>query len=150
MLTGKSTETDKVRGLELGADDYVTKPFSINELLARINAILRRVGKIETDIESFSFGDVTIDFKKMEAKKGKKNIEMSLNEFEIMRFFIKHEGEVVSRDQLLDEVWGYEVFPTTRTVDNYILMLRKKLETDFSIPKHILTFHLKGYKFVKR
>jgi len=81
--------------------------------------------------------------------KGKKNIEMSLKEFEIMKFFIKHEGEVVTRNQLLDEVWGYDIFPTTRTVDNYILTLRKKLETDHSLPKHILTFHLKGYKFIK-
>ncbi len=150
MLTGKSAETDKVLGLELGADDYITKPFSIRELIARINAILRRVNNIEKEFDGYSFSDVIIDFKKMEVKKGKKDIEMSLKEFEIMKFFIKHEGEVVTRNQLLDEVWGYEVFPTTRTVDNYILMIRKKLESNPSVPKHILTMHSAGYKFVKR
>ena len=150
MLTGKSAESDKVLGLELGADDYITKPFSIRELIARINAILRRVNNIENEFDNYSFSDVVIDFKKMEVKTGKKDIEMSLKEFEIMKFFIKHEGKVVTRNQLLDEVWGYEVFPTTRTVDNYILMIRKKLESNPSIPKHILTIHSAGYKFVKR
>jgi DNA-binding response OmpR family regulator len=139
-----------VLGLELGADDYITKPFSLRELIARINAILRRVNNIENEFDNYSFSDVIIDFKKMEVKRGKKNVEMSLKEFEIMKFFLKHEGEVVTRNQLLDEVWGYEVFPTTRTVDNYILMIRKKLESNPSIPKHILTMHSAGYKFVKR
>jgi DNA-binding response OmpR family regulator len=150
MLTGKNAESDKVLGLELGADDYITKPFSIRELIARINAILRRVNNIENEFNNYSFSDVVIDFKKMEVKKGKKDIEMSLKEFEIMKFFIKHEGEVVTRNQLLDEVWGYEVFPTTRTVDNYILMIRKKLESNPAVPRHILTIHSAGYKFVKR
>jgi len=150
MLTGKSAETDKVLGLELGADDYITKPFSLRELIARINAILRRVNNIEKEFDNYSFSDVVIDFKKMEIKKGKKDIEMSLKEFEIMKFFVKHEAEVVTRNQLLDEVWGYEVFPTTRTVDNYILMIRKKLESNPAVPKHILTIHSAGYKFVKR
>jgi DNA-binding response OmpR family regulator len=150
MLTGKNAESDKVLGLELGADDYITKPFSIRELIARINAILRRVNNIENEFNNYSFSDVVIDFKKMEVKKGKKDIEMSLKEFEIMKFFIKHEGEVVTRNQLLDEVWGYEVFPTTRTVDNYILMIRKKLESNPAVPKHLLTIHSAGYKFVKR
>jgi DNA-binding response OmpR family regulator len=150
MLTGKSTESDKVLGLELGADDYITKPFSIRELIARINAILRRVNNIEKDFENYSFSDVTLDFKRLEAVKGKKKIEMSLKEFEILKFFIKHEGEVVSRNQLLDEVWGYDVFPTTRTVDNYILMIRKKIESNPSLPKHLLTIHSAGYKFAKR
>jgi DNA-binding response OmpR family regulator len=150
MLTGKSAETDKVLGLELGADDYITKPFSIRELIARINAILRRVNNIEKEFDNYSFADVVIDFKKMEVKKGEKDIEMSLKEFEVMKFFVKHEGEVVTRNQLLDEVWGYDVFPTTRTVDNYILMIRKKLETNPSLPKHIITMHSAGYKFIKR
>lgn len=150
MLTGKSAETDKVLGLELGADDYITKPFSIRELIARINAILRRVNNIEKEFDNYSFSDVAIDFKKMEVIKGNKNIEMSLKEFEVMKFFIKHEGEVVTRNQLLDEVWGYDVFPTTRTVDNYILMIRKKLESNPSLPKHIITMHSAGYKFIKR
>jgi len=150
MLTGKNAESDKVLGLELGADDYITKPFSVRELIARINAILRRVNNIEKEFDSYSFAEVVIDFKKMAVKKGKKDVEMSLKEFEIMKFFIKHEGEVVTRNQLLDEVWGYEVFPTTRTVDNYILMIRKKLESNPAVPKHILTIHSAGYKFVKR
>jgi len=149
MLTAKNEEADKVLGLELGADDYVTKPFSIRELIARIKAILRRREAIVEEFNSYSFADIKLDFKKMEAFKGKKKIEMSLKEYEIMKFFIKHEEEVVSRNMLLDEVWGYDVFPTTRTVDNYILMLRKKLEEDHSSPKHILTVHSVGYRFVK-
>jgi DNA-binding response OmpR family regulator len=149
MLTGKSAESDKVLGLELGADDYITKPFSIRELIARINAILRRVNNIEKDFDTYTFADIKLDFKRLELIKGKKSLEMSLKEFEIMKFFIKHEGEVVSRNQLLDEVWGYDVFPTTRTVDNYILMIRKKIENNPSVPKHIQTIHSAGYKFVK-
>jgi DNA-binding response OmpR family regulator len=149
MLTGKSAESDKVLGLGLGADDYITKPFSIRELIARINAILRRVNNIEKDFETYTFADIKLDFKRLELIKGKKTLEMSLKEFEILKFFIKHEGQVVTRNQLLDEVWGYDVFPTTRTVDNYILMIRKKIENNPSVPKHIQTIHSAGYKFVK-
>jgi DNA-binding response OmpR family regulator len=149
MLTSKREETDKVLGLELGADDYVTKPFSLRELLARIRALLRRRLEIEKDLEKFSFGEISLDFKRMEASKGKEQIKFSLKEFEILKFFIKHEGEVVTREMLLDEVWGYDTFPTTRTVDNFILMLRKKIEDNPSVPKHILTYHSAGYKFVK-
>lgn len=149
MLTSKKEEMDKVVGLEMGADDYVTKPFSIRELIARIKALLRRRFEIEKDIDNFSFGDVVLDFKRMEALKGKEQLKLSLKEFEILKFFIKHEGEVVSRDKLLDEVWGYDTYPTTRTVDNFILLLRKKIESNPAIPKHILTFHSAGYKFVK-
>jgi DNA-binding response OmpR family regulator len=149
VLTAKNEEVDKVLGLELGADDYVTKPFSIRELAARIKGILRRRMNIEQDFDTFSFGDISINFKKMECKKGSKNVDMSLKEYEIIKFFAKHEEEVVTRNQLLDEVWGYETFPSTRTVDNYILMLRKKIEDNPSVPKHILTIHSAGYKFVK-
>ena len=149
MLTARSEEIDKVLGLELGADDYITKPFSIRELMARVKAILRRISKVEQENEEYSFSGITLNFKKMEIYKGKKKIEMSLKEFEILSYFIKHEGEVISRNSLLDEVWGYEVYPTTRTVDNYILMLRKKIEDDHSHPKHIFTIHTAGYKFVK-
>lgn len=149
MLTGKAEEADKVLGLELGADDYVTKPFSVRELLARIKAILRRKNNISEISEVYKYGDVTIDFKKMDAVKGKKNIHLSLKEFEILKYFFVHEGEVVTRNDLLDNVWGYDVFPTTRTVDNYILMLRKKLENDHSVPKHFHTIPTAGYKFVK-
>jgi two-component system alkaline phosphatase synthesis response regulator PhoP len=149
MLTAKGEEADKVLGLELGADDYVTKPFSIRELLARVKAILRRRKDIERDFDKFSFSDINLNFKRMEASKGNKRLDLSLKEFEILKYFISHEGEVVTRDTLLDKVWGYDVFPTTRTVDNYILMLRKKIENDHSHPKHLLTFHSAGYKFVK-
>ncbi len=149
ILTGKGEEADKVLGLELGADDYVTKPFSVRELLARVKAVLRRKFEAEHDIDEYSFGDVHLDFKKMEGMKGKKKLDLSAKEFEIMKFFIKREGQVVSRNSLLDEVWGYDVYPTTRTVDNYILSLRKKIEEQPAKPRHLLTVHTAGYKFVK-
>ncbi len=149
MLTSKKEEMDKVLGLEIGADDYVTKPFSIRELIARINALLRRKVDIRKEIEEYSFGNVDVDFKKQEAFKNKKPIELSTTEFKILNYFVQREGEVISRDQLLDDVWGYDEFPTTRTVDNYILALRKKIENDHSNPKHLITLHKAGYKFVK-
>jgi DNA-binding response OmpR family regulator len=149
MLTSKTGEMDKVLGLELGADDYVTKPFSIRELQARIKALLRRGGDISKEIDEYSFGNIYVDFRKMEATKNRKPISLTAKEFEILKFFIQHESEVVSRDMLLDKVWGYEQFPTTRTVDNYILSLRKKIESDPSEPRHLLTVHTAGYKFVK-
>lgn len=148
MLSARAEEADKVLGLELGADDYVTKPFSIRELLSRIKAVLRRKATIEDVMDIYTIGDVEINFRKMEASKGKKKIYMSLKEYEILKFFINHKEEVVSRNLLLDEVWGYEVFPTTRTVDNYIMMLRKKIEKNPSVPKHFLTIHSAGYRFV--
>lgn len=149
MLSAKSEDVDKILGLELGADDYVTKPFNVRELIARVKAILRRKEMVSSDIENYSFGKIKIDFKRMIAFKGKDEINMTLKEFEILKFFINHEGELVSRNTLLDKVWGYDVFPSTRTVDNYILMIRKKIENNPSIPEHILTFHSAGYKFVK-
>jgi len=149
MLTSKKDEMDKVLGLEIGADDYVTKPFSIRELQARIKALLRRKTELINEIEVFSFGEVDLDFKKYEAKKNGSNIKLSSMEFDIIKYFIQHEGEVISRNQILDDVWGYDSYPTTRTVDNYILSLRKKLEDNSSSPKHILTLHTTGYKFVK-
>lgn len=149
MLTGKKEEIDKVLGLEIGADDYVTKPFSIRELVARVKAILRRPKEVKSDIDEFSFGDVYLNFKGQEAKKGEHPVELSVMEFKVMKYFIQHEGEVVERDALLDEVWGYENYPSTRTVDNFILNLRKKIEDDHSNPKHLLTIHGAGYKFVK-
>lgn len=149
MLTSRKEETDKVLGLELGADDYVTKPFSVRELQARIRALLRRHKGLIQEVEEVTFGNVHLDFKKMEARKGDSAVQLSAKEYEIVKFFVQHEGEVVSRNMLLDEVWGYEAFPTTRTVDNYILTLRKKLEEDPSKPIHFLTAHAAGYKFVK-
>jgi DNA-binding response OmpR family regulator len=149
MLTSKKKETDEVLGLELGADDYVTKPFSIHKLLARINALLRRKGVIAKDIEAYSFGNVQVDFKKMEASKNGKPLKLTAREFKVLKFLIQHEREAVTRDMLLDEVWGYESYPDTRTVDNFILSLRKKIEDDPSNPTHLLTIPTVGYKFVK-
>ncbi len=149
MLTGKSDEIDKVLGLEIGADDYMTKPFSIRELKARIKALLRRTQELKKGMEEASFADLHFDFKKQEASKQKKPLKLSAKEFQIIKYFIEHEGEVLSRDMLLDEVWGYDVFPTTRTVDNYILSIRKKIEDDPSEPKHLVTVPTSGYKFLK-
>jgi DNA-binding response OmpR family regulator len=149
MLTARSQETDKVVGLEVGADDYVTKPFSIKELLARIRAHLRRAAKQVVDIENFTFGDVELNFKKYVAHKGGQTLDLSAREFEILRYLIRHRGEIVTRDQLLDEVWGYDSTPVTRTVDNHIARLRQKIERDPSNPKHIVTVHRLGYRFVE-
>jgi DNA-binding response OmpR family regulator len=149
MLTSKKEEIDKIMGLETGADDYMTKPFSIRELVARIKAILRRGERIEKEILEFSFANIFIDFKKQEVFKRKRLLALSVTEFKILKYFIQHEEEVVSRDQLLDEVWGYDTFPTTRTVDNYILSLRKKIEDEPSEPKHIITVPKGGYRFKK-
>ncbi len=149
LLTSRSTESDKLLGFDLGADDYVTKPFSIRELIARIKSILKRRGAIQDVFETFEFGEVEMNFKTMVTTKAGKIVRLSLKEYELMKYFIRHIEEVISRNKLLDEVWGYDVYPTTRTVDNYILMLRKKLEPDPSVPRYFLTMHAAGYKFVK-
>ncbi|MBI4417880.1 MAG: response regulator transcription factor [Ignavibacteriales bacterium] len=149
MLTGRGEETDKVLGLELGADDYVTKPFSIRELLARIKALLRRQSEVMADIEETEIGDVHVDFKKQETVRGKKKIVMSAKEYQLLKYLVQREGQVVSRDQILNDVWGFESLPTTRTVDNYILSLRKKIEPSPAKPRHLLTVHTVGYKFVR-
>ncbi len=149
MLTSKKEETDKVLGLETGADDYVTKPFSIRELHARIRALLRRPGEIRKEIEGVAFGTIVVDFRKQEARKDGVPVPLSSREFAVLKYLSEREGEVVTREMLLDDVWGYETFPTTRTVDNYILSLRKKLEADPSSPEHFLTVPTSGYKFVK-
>ena len=149
MLSVKSDEADKILGLELGADDYVTKPFSIKELMSRIKAILRRRQTLTENIDTLTFGSVSVDFVKMKATKNKKEVHLSLKEYEILKFLAGNEDRVISRNELLDKVWGYDVFPTTRTVDNFILMLRKKLEDNPAVPKHIFTIHSVGYKFVR-
>lgn len=152
MLTAKSKESDKILGLELGADDYITKPFSINEVLARIRAVLRRVAihdKAKAEkLERYEFGDIKIDFVKYEAAKGNKKLKFSKREYEVLEYLIKRRGEVITRNDLLDVVWGYENFPTTRTVDNFIARIRKQLEKSVSNPKHILSIRGAGYKFV--
>jgi DNA-binding response OmpR family regulator len=150
MLTARGEEVDRILGLDLGADDYVTKPFSVPELLARIRAIIRRVrqartGNLPSDL---CFGDVSIDFKSFEARKDDKALDLSRKEFGVLRLLAARVGEVVTRDELLDEVWGYDRYPTTRTVDNHISLLRTKLEDDPSRPRHLITVHGVGYKLV--
>lgn len=147
MLTARDQEIDKVVGLEVGADDYITKPFSIRELVARIRAHLRRAGNSVGTIDSYAFGDVQIDFRKYQATKAGQRLLLSAREFELLHYLIVHKGETVSRDQLLNQVWGYESSPNTRTVDNHIAKLRQKLEDDSSDPKFILTVHGVGYRF---
>jgi len=149
MVTSRKEEIDKILGLEIGADDYVTKPFSIRELLARVKALIRRSTYEPGDIEEVAFANLKIDFKKQEMLKGINQVRLSATEYRILHYFIDHEGEVISRDKFLDEVWGYDSYPTTRTVDNYILSLRKKIEDDPANPKHLVTVHKVGYKFVK-
>jgi len=149
MLTSKKEEVDKILGLEIGADDYVTKPFSIRELLARINALLRRADIPHTGLDEISFDHIYINFKKHDAVKNKTQLTLSAMELKIIKFFVEHEGEVVSREILLNNVWGFESFPTTRTVDNFILSIRKQIEDNPSEPKHLITVHKAGYKFVK-
>lgn len=149
MLTAKGEEIDKVVGLEIGADDYMTKPFSIRELLARIKAHLRREkrgGKTVPDV--YTFADVAIDFTRFKVRRGTREWNLTSLEVEILKYFIKHVNEVVSRDDLLDKVWGFDKFPTTRTIDNHILKLRKKIEEDLSHPKHILSIYGEGYRFM--
>jgi two-component system alkaline phosphatase synthesis response regulator PhoP len=139
---------DTVSGLDIGADDYISKPFSIPELLARVRAVLRRSSNEPSEIETYSFGNVSLDFKKYVATVHQKQVDLSSKEYDIMKYFVEHENEVVHRHDLLEKVWGFDITPTTRTVDNYILDLRKKLEPVPSKPRHFLTIRGAGYKFV--
>jgi DNA-binding response OmpR family regulator len=147
MLTARGEEVDRVLGLELGADDYVTKPFSLRELLARVRAVLRRPGPRQR-LETFAFGDVRLHVRARQVFRGGGEVRLTRKEFELLRYFVEHPGEVITRDRLLDEVWGYERFPTTRTVDTHVLRLRQKLERDPERPVHFLTVHAQGYRFV--
>ncbi len=148
MLTARSEEGDRVRGFDCGTDDYLTKPFSVPELLGRIRAILRRTesGREQSPLERIMIGGVEIDFKRFEAKRNGGRIEMSRKEFGILRHLAMRKNEVVGRDELLDRVWGYDRYPTTRTVDNHIALLRAKIEPDPSHPRYLLTFRGVGYK----
>jgi two-component system alkaline phosphatase synthesis response regulator PhoP len=148
MLTARGQEVDKVVGLELGADDYVTKPFSIRELLARVKAVLRRSKAIPKEQESYSFGEVQVNLKSCQVSRSGKELDFSSKEFELLKYFLCHPGEALSRDRLLEEVWGYDRFPTTRTVDAHIVRLRQKVEPRPEEPRFILTVHGTGYKFV--
>ncbi|HZS04394.1 MAG TPA: response regulator transcription factor [Blastocatellia bacterium] len=148
MLTARGQEIDKVIGLEIGADDYVTKPFSLRELLARVHVQLRRLSNREAEPAVSRFGAIELDFNRHQAFRGGKPLELSAREFEILRYFITHRGETVTREQLLDEVWGYDNFPLTRTVDNHVARLRQKIEENPAEPQHIITVHRVGYKFL--
>jgi DNA-binding response OmpR family regulator len=148
MLTARGEEADRILGLDLGADDYVTKPFSIRELKARVRALLRRSDAASTPPDRLAFGNVEVDFPRYVAQKGGKPVEMTPKEFGVLRFLAARPGEVVSRYELLEQVWGYGKFPTTRTVDNHIAALRAKLEEDAAQPRYLQTVHRVGYKFV--
>ena len=151
MLTAKSQEIDKVVGLELGADDYVTKPFGIRELLARIHALLRRCAsneKVNSQLQCFQIGQANVDPKKYQIRRGDIVEELTAKELKILQLLYEHPGEVFSRDRLLNEVWGYNYFGTTRTLDQVIVQLRKKLGDNGNDPVHLLTVHGVGYRLV--
>jgi DNA-binding response OmpR family regulator len=148
MLTARSEEPDRVLGLDLGADDYVTKPFSVRELMARVRALLRRTQPRADLPDDLRFAGVSIDFRSYEARRNGDLVEMTRKEFGILRFLASRAGQVVTRDDLLNEVWGYESYPSSRTVDNHVAGLRAKLERDASQPEHIKTVHGVGYKFI--
>jgi DNA-binding response OmpR family regulator len=148
FLTGeKKEEIDKILGLELGGDDYLTKPFSTRELIARIKAVIRRAQPETGKLQEFSFGDIHIDFQKKIATKGEKELYFTAKEYELLGLLIQHRGEVVSRETILNQVWGYDKFPTTRTIDTFIHSLRKKIEDTPSRPVHLITVPWSGYKF---
>ena len=147
MLTAKSEELDKILGLELGADDYITKPFSVRELMARIKAVLRRTKKIEAEKEILEFGELTVDFEKRRIHISGNRIDLTLKEFELLEILIKNKGKILTREMLLDKIWGYEYIGETRTVDVHIRYLRKKIEIDDKNPKFIETIRGVGYRF---
>jgi DNA-binding response OmpR family regulator len=148
MLTARSLEIEKVQGLKIGADDYMTKPFSLMELIARIEAVLRRASREDHPAGTYQFGDVSLDFGKYEATKGGQQLELSAREFRILKFLIEHRGQVISRDQLLDGVWSFDSSSSPRTVDTHIAKVRQKIETTPNNPQHLITIHGVGYKFV--
>ncbi len=149
MLTARSQESEVVLGLQLGADDYVTKPFSVFELMARVQAILRRQKPERGDPETLAFDYIVIDFQKYTALRDGKPLDLSPREYEILRHFSRRRGEVVSRAELLNAVWGSDCFSVTRTVDTHIAKLRQKIEDDPHAPRHLITIHGIGYKFLE-
>ncbi len=148
MLTARGQEVDKVLGLKIGADDYVTKPFSFMELVARMEAILRRQPRGDEALDVFRFGDVEVDFSELRATKSGRLVDLTPREFKLLRQFITHRGRVLTREKLLGAVWGYNVVPVTRTVDMHIAKLRKKIEDDPEVPAYVVTVHGVGYKFL--
>ena len=148
VLTGSVDEVNRVLLLELGADDYVTKPFSPKELVARVRAVLRRSRRHNPAVEQLYFSDVSVDFARMEVTRGTRPVALTPQEFKLLKYFAQNPQRVVSRDQLLSDVWGYDSYPSTRTVDSHILTLRQKLEPEPKAPVHFITVHNAGYKFV--
>jgi DNA-binding response OmpR family regulator len=148
MLTARGQEVDKVVGLELGADDYVTKPFSIRELLARVKAVLRRSRTRSAEQERYAFGDVEVDVRRCQVVRDGQPVDFSAKEFDLLKYFLCHPGEALGRDRLLEDVWGYERYLNTRTVDTHLVRLRQKLEPTPEQPRFFLTVHGVGYKFV--
>ncbi|HJZ85122.1 MAG TPA: response regulator transcription factor [Polyangia bacterium] len=148
MLTARGEESDKIRGLEVGADDYVTKPFSVGELLARIKAMFRRLHRAESVPETIRIGEVEIDLKKHQLARGRRTEALSFYEVELLKLLHERAEQPVSRDEILDKIWGIEAYPTNRTVDNFIVKLRRKIESDHKQPRHILTVYGYGYKLV--
>lgn len=147
MLTARGEVGDRVLGLDLGADDYVTKPFSLRELLARVRALLRRAQPAQALIDELRVNDIVVDFRRYEARTGDSPLEMTRREFQLLRVLASRPGEVITRSELLDQVWGLESYPTTRTVDNHVAGLRAKLERDAAQPEHLLTMRGVGYKW---
>jgi two-component system alkaline phosphatase synthesis response regulator PhoP len=147
MLTARGQVVDRVVGLRLGADDYLVKPFEMAELLARIEALLRRVPPAPGHAEVYQFGDIHVDFRKAEIARNGQLLEVSAREFKLLKYFIEHRGATLSRDELLNEVWGYNAMPSTRTVDVHVAWLRQKLEANPRRPEYIHTIHGMGYKF---
>ena len=148
MLTARSAEPERVAGFEIGADDHVTKPFSIRELVARTRALLRRSAPAEAALEQVRVGDAVVDFKQYIVVNGAERHPLTPLEVSLLRLFVDHPHEVITRERLLNEIWGFEQFPTTRTVDTFMLRLRQKIETDPHQPAHFVTVHGAGYKFV--
>lgn len=150
ILSAKDQEIDKIMGLDLGADDYVTKPFNIRELVARINAVMRRKRRYEQQgvPDRFKFGRLTLDLKGQTLTKDNEPLETSVREFKLLKFFVENRGKVLDRKEILNKVWGYDYFGTARTIDNFITKLRQKVEDDPDDPKHIVTVRGVGYKFV--
>jgi DNA-binding response OmpR family regulator len=148
IISAKDQEIDKIMGLDLGADDYITKPFSVRELVARINAVMRRKKRYEKDLETYVFGDVEIDFTARTVSRDGKPLELSPREFDLLGFFVRHPNEVVDRRQILNKVWGYDYYGTARTIDNFVTKLRQKLEPNANTPIYFVTARGIGYKFV--